>query len=135
MTRTDGALMSRSWKASGPVEFFYGVGRVADLTFGQLLMVRQGQDAIGLVLRPGKIAALVSKPLSCRMQVKWRAIVKQRLDSASGEKLLQFVAPLRLRDHHHVRVLLVLLVRRDVHFLRLDLLAVKIDVSLAAAYA
>ena len=44
MTRTDGALMSRSWKASGPVEFVYGVGHVADLTFGQLLMVRQGSQ-------------------------------------------------------------------------------------------
>ena len=64
-------------QASGPVEFVYGVGHVADLIFGQLLMMRQGQDAIGLMLRLGKIAALVSKPLRRRMQVKWRAIVNQ----------------------------------------------------------
>src|SRR5262249_58667259 len=102
MTRTDGALMIRSWKALGSVELVDGVGHVADLVFGQLLMVGQGEDAIGLMLRLGKVAAFVPKALRGRVQVKWRAVVHQRLDAASGKELLQLVASLRLRDHHHV---------------------------------
>jgi hypothetical protein len=42
---------------------------------------------------------------------------------------MELVAPLGLRDHHHERVLLVVLVRRNVDFLGLDLRAIEIDVA------